>query len=421
MGKLQPLSRRWRPLALVLLAAVAARLIAALLMGDQVIVLPGIHDQVSYDALARSVLAGRGYSFDKGWYPFTPANTPTAHWSFIYPAYLAGIYLLFGAHPLAARLIQAAIVGLLTCWLVYRLGSRAFGQTTGLVAAGIAAFYTYFVYYSAALMTESFFTLAALATLEMAYRLVERPSLGRAVLMGLCLGLAVLLRQAILLFIPVLLVWLWWEGRRGLRWYHYLAPLVAVAALVAPWTVRNYRVYGRFLLLNSNAGYAFYSSNSPALGSFWLPENSVAPVPADLRGRNEAEMDSALMRRGLGFILADPGRYALLTLSRTKEYFKFWPSPDSSLISNLQRPLSFGLLLPLAIYGVYLARRRLRLWALPLLFFAVTTATYLLSWPTARYRVPTDACLMPLAALALEDLYNRLTARGDAPASRQIS
>ena len=42
-------------------------------------------------------------------------------------------------------------------------------------------------------------------------------------------------------------------------------------------------------------GYAFYSSNNPALGSFWRSENSVAPIPADLQGRNEAEMDSALM------------------------------------------------------------------------------------------------------------------------------
>jgi len=33
-----------------------------------------IYDQVSYNALALSLLAGRGYSFEQGWYPFTPAN-----------------------------------------------------------------------------------------------------------------------------------------------------------------------------------------------------------------------------------------------------------------------------------------------------------------------------------------------------------
>ena len=79
-------------LTLILVAAVLIRIPIALYMGDQVTVLPGIQDQVSYDALARSLLDGRGYSFTEKWYPFTPANTPTAHWSFIYPLYLAGIY-----------------------------------------------------------------------------------------------------------------------------------------------------------------------------------------------------------------------------------------------------------------------------------------------------------------------------------------
>ncbi len=396
-------------LATIIVVAVLLRVGVALLMGDHVVELPGTQDQISYHALALRLLGGHGYSFDAGWYPFTPANTPTAQWSFAYPAYLAGVYLLFGVHPLAARLIQAVIAGFLTCWLIYWLGNRVFGRNVGLVAAGIAAVYTYFVYYGAALMTESFFMVAALITLEFAYRLVEKPSAGRAVALGLSLGLAVLLRQAILMFVPVLLAWLWWEGRRRLHWRHYVIPLAVVAMLIAPWTLRNYRVYGHFLLLNANAGYAFYSSNNPALGTHWSAENAVAPVPADLQGLTEAEMDRALMGRGIAFVLADPERYFLLTLNRLGEYFKFWPSPDSSLISNLQRPLSFGLLLPLALCGLYLGRRRLRAWALPLLFFATTAASYVLSWPTARYRVPTDACLMPLAALTLIELYSRFT------------
>lgn len=70
-----------RLLIMILLAAVLVRLPVAVYMGDQVTVLPGIHDQVSYDALAGSLLAGRGYIFTAKWYPFTPANTPIAQWS----------------------------------------------------------------------------------------------------------------------------------------------------------------------------------------------------------------------------------------------------------------------------------------------------------------------------------------------------
>src|SRR5688572_4803112 len=111
-------------LILILVAAVLIRIPVALLMGDQVTELPGIQDQVSYDALARSLLDGQGYSFTKNWYPFTPPNTPTAHWSFLYPLYLAGTYAITGYHPLAARLLQGVVGARRCCFLFSKLGAR---------------------------------------------------------------------------------------------------------------------------------------------------------------------------------------------------------------------------------------------------------------------------------------------------------
>lgn len=395
-------------LAIIVGLAVLLRVAVALVMGDRVYELPGIFDQLSYDTLAQQLLAGKGYSFSSEWYPFTPANTPTAHWSFIYPVYLAAVYGVAGYHPLAARILQAIFVGVSTCILVFWLTNRLFGSIVGLIAAAMAAVYPYFVYYSASLMTESLFMVCALASLEASYRLAERPTLGKAILLGLVLGLAILLRQTMLAFVPVLLLWLIWRGRRKIRWWQVAVPISVVLLLVIPWTTRNYRVYGHFLLLNSNAGYALYSSNHPNLGTEWQPDKSVNPIPNEWQSLNEAQLDRKLLQAGTGFVLDDPGRYALLTASKFKEYFKFWPSPGSSLVSNIQRPLSVGLLLPLALVGLYLGRHRLELASLLLLFVAVVAVLHLLTWPTARYRVPTDACLMPYAALTVFSVYTRL-------------
>src|SRR6185369_10644382 len=119
-----------RLLTLILTVAVLLRIVVALSMGDKVTVLPGIQDQVSYDALARSLLAGRGYSFTNKWYPFTPANTPTSHWSFIYPLFLAGVYAVTGYHPLAARLLQCSVGGASISFLVYLIGRRVVDENT---------------------------------------------------------------------------------------------------------------------------------------------------------------------------------------------------------------------------------------------------------------------------------------------------
>jgi 4-amino-4-deoxy-L-arabinose transferase-like glycosyltransferase len=389
----------------ILVLAVLIRIPIAVLMGDQITVLPGIQDQVSYDALARSLLDGRGYSFTEKWYPFTPADTPTAHWSFLYPLYLAGVYAVTGHHPLAARLLQAVVGGALLCLLVYRIGRRVANEETGLVGAGLAAVYGYFVYYNAALMTETFFIVLILLALHLSLEIKESPTLLRWIGLGISLGLAGLLRQTILLFIPFLLFWLFLELRnRVTHWSHFSIPLVITLLLIAPWTLRNYLVYREFLLLNSNAGYALFASNNPNLATDWNNDVVVVPVPGELQGQNEAQLDRALTRRAVEFIRADPERYLRLTLDKTLEFFWFWPSSDSSRISNLNRVLSFGLYLPFMLFGLYISLSRWRSFVVLYLFIFIHTTIHLLSWPAARYRLSVDAVSMVFAGLAVLEL-----------------
>ena len=354
----------------------------------------------------------------QNWYPFTPANTPTAHWSFIYPLFLAGIYAVAGYHPLAARLLQGAVGGALICLLVYLIGRRVADEATGLIGAALAAVYGYFIYYSVALMTETFFIVLVLLALYLSIELKENPTLIRWVGLGFSMGLAALLRQTVLLFAPFLLFWLLMELRaRAVRWWYFALPVVIMALLISPWTIRNYLVYRGFLLLNSNAGYALYASNNPNMGTDWSNELVVVPVPEDLDGKNEVELDRALTQRGLEFILADPRRSVLLDLNKAVEYFRFWPSSDSSLFSNLNRVLSFGLYLPFMLLGLFLSVSRWRNFVPLYLFMVIHTAIHLLSWPAPRYRLPVDAILMVFAGLALTELAKqlRIRRRGLAP------
>lgn len=418
---------RW--LSAILLLCVLLRIGAAFFLGDQVVELPGIQDQISYNALALRLVGGHGYSFDTGWYPFIPANTPTSHWSFLYPAYLAAVYGVFGYHPLAARLIQALVAGLLTCWLVNRLGRRVGGDRVGLVAAAIAALYGYFIYYGAALMTESFHIVLVLLALDLAMQLEDHAEavaagqlsvggdLGRWALLGLALGLAILQRQVTMVFAPFLYLWLAWRYRRSLRPALMGGLLSAgiIVLLILPWTVRNARIFDHFLLLNSNAGFAFYWANHPeyGFGDAWptTDPGPLPPLPAEASGMNEAQIDRLLTREALGFILNDPGYYLRRVVSRIPWFFLFYPLPDSSPISNLTRVFSIGITLPFMIYGLVLSRRRWRRHVLVYLFAAAYTLIHLASWPGARYRLPVDAVLIPFAALALMHLWERLVAR----------
>lgn len=402
-------TRYW--LIVILLLSVLLRVSVALLMGDRVVELPGIQDQISYDALALRLLDGHGYSFSTGWYPFTPANAPTSHWSFLYPAYLAAVYGVFGYHPLIARLIQAVMAGVLMPWLTYRLGARFFSQRAALWGAAGTAFYGYFIYHNAALMTETFYLIAILAVFNLTYHMVESRDTQRWWLLGPVMAAAVLLRQEFLFFVPVVVAWLGWIGRAwesGWRVHLRLVLMLLIVIMsIAPWTLRNTARFGRFLMLNSNSGYALFTSLNPHHGNGWDPDYT-APIPADLVGENEAQMDHALTSRGVAFALAEPDRVLRQVLVKLPYHFRFWPTPESGLISNVTRLVSFGFYLPFMVAGLWIARRDWRQFALIYLFALIFIGIHVLTWPGPRYRFAVDALMMPFAGMAAKRSIGRV-------------
>jgi len=235
-----------------------------------------------------------------------------------------------------------------------------------------------------------------------------------------------MLRQAFLLMIPLVLGWIAWQlswrgrGRRAVLAPSMLAGrmalvVVVLAVCIAPWTIRNYRAFGQFVLLNTNAGFVFYWGNHPIHGTEFIPILSGeatygALLPRGLGPLNEAQLDRELLVRGLGFVREDPVRYLRLSVSRAKEYFKFWPSADSGLVSNLARVLSFGLALPFLVSGVVLALARRTGQdssgaSLLLLLAAAYSFVHLATWTLIRYRLPVDAILIPFAALSIVTAY----------------
>ena len=410
---------------IIILAAVLLRLGVAFYLGDST---PPGKDETSYSELAERLSGGYGYSFEQPSYPgFVPANTPTAHWSFLYTGFVAGVYSLFGKHPLIVRLLSAVICGILLPFMLYRLARRVRPgrEQLALLTAALGAIYAYFVLYGAMVQTEAFFIIAVIWSLERSLALLDlyrdlnaKPAnyFWTALTLGISLGLATLLRQSILPWAIVLFTLLLLAGWKQQQFRAAVTSLFVAGLIllvfIVPFTIRNYRVYGDFLLVNSNAGYAMYSAQHPMHGTSFRAFDA-APLPDDLdpQPQNEAQWDRALMARGFRFIQEEPGRYALLSLSRLVDYFMFWPASETSLINNIGRVLSFAIFLPFMLYGLWLSFPEWRRYWLLYAFIAFYSLMHILTWAMIRYRLPVDAVLLLFAALTLSDLYHRLPAR----------
>jgi hypothetical protein len=201
-------------------------------------------DERGYDALARELLAGEPLSW--------PGRTPG------YPAWLAALHRLGGGSYDFIGYAQA-VPGALVVPLTYLLARRWFAAPAALGAAAIPAVLQPLIQQAALLQSEVVFTpilLVAVLALDAAVGAAEagRPAAGRALWAGALVGVADLVRPTLILFpaFAAATFALRLGLRRGLRYAALYGA--AVALVVAPWTVRNWRRYHVVLpLATSNA------------------------------------------------------------------------------------------------------------------------------------------------------------------------
>ena len=363
---------------------------------------PLTHDEREYLALAHSVSAGRGFTYDARHDTGTAQQFGRAPG---YPLFLAVIGA--GAHdddavPAQVKIAQS-IVGALGVWVIGLLARRAAGPPAGVAAAAIASLYPPLVWICAYALSEALYSTTALITvllLDLALDRAERTNatswMRRGALLamasGVAAGTAILVRPAMLFFLPLAALWLAARRRVALA----AALLAAALLVVAPWTVRNLRVYDRFVLVASEGGVTFWTGNHPlARGEGDLAANlDIKAAEIAFRaahpGLTAEELEPLYYREAVGYIAAHPGWW--LSLLMRKAFFTVVPAgPSYTLHSTLYRVssiASYMILLPFAVLGIRVWRHGAHAPEALFLLAASALIVCLLFFPQERFRIP---------------------------------
>ena len=400
-----------KPIVWILVIAFLVRLAAAVYLGNNLSGLSGAYDEISYNTLAERYVEGYGLTFPSDWYPWIKANAPQSYYSIIMSLYLVGIYRIFGYLPIVARLITV-LLSTISVYVIFLLVRKVFNQKVALFAALISALYAYLIFYGVTLVTETPFILFILLSIYLAYDISEFPKMWKWIGLGIALSICVLFRMAVIFYIPFLLTWIIWKQRSN-RLYAII-PLVLIFVSILPFTIRNYQIWGRFLLLESQFGHVFWNGNHPDSNGDFHPYR-VFPIPGEvLSENNDVVITNRLLKMGIENIGNNPNLFISLIITRLREFFKFWPTSDSDTVANFMRVISFGVLLPLSVMGLWLSRKEF--WRLtPIwLFMLIHTGVYAISWTMIRYRIPLDAILTMFAGLTVADLACRFQSRRNA-------
>src|SRR6202140_5141938 len=178
-----------------------------------------------------------------------------------YPAFLAGIFWLFGAGNFKAVMLTQILIDLATCLIVADLARRAVSERAARIAFVLAALCPFLANYASAVLTETleiFFTALALdcaaAALNRMYVAgIEPGALDQTcrrlwAATGAAIAACILLRPdggillaAVALYLAIL-AWRRRAGRREMAHILVSAIIVVVIALapLAPWTIRNF-------------------------------------------------------------------------------------------------------------------------------------------------------------------------------------
>jgi hypothetical protein len=301
----------------------------------------------------------------------------------------------------------SCLLGATAVVLIGLLGRRVAGDRIGLLAGALAAVYPALWMLDASLRSESLYLPLIALVLLLAYA-------RRFVWLGVVLGLAALTRSEALLLLPLLLVFL---PRPRLR-----PALVAAGCcflVIAPWLARNWITFDQPTAISTNEGGLLAGANchgayyTELIGTWaCFPHNDPA------WGENEAVISGHLRSRAFDYVGDHAGRVPAVVGVRVLRVWDLWSPRAASAFEariadrhiDAQRAamVSLYLLVPFAIAGAVVLRRRgepIGILVAPIVFVTLVAA---LSYGSTRFRVAAEPSIVVLASVGLAAAWRRM-------------
>ena len=345
--------------------------------------------------IGRALATGRGYSD-----PFTGHTGPTAWVPPLYTLLVGGVFKLFGVYTKLSAFVLLTVNSLLSAWtavLCYEIGLRCFSRRCAVWSGWLWALYPAALQYAVRWVWEMSATAAVFAAiLVVMLRLAgvgdddapQQPwPLWAA--FGLLWAALAMLNPTPMLLLPITAIYAlfapgWRTALRLRLGKAALAGLLFLAAL-APWTARNYAVFGKFIPLRDNFGAENFEGNSDwSTGFPWgrtVPLENRA-ILSEYARMGEPAWTADRGTRANEWIHAHPTQFAKLSVKRAYMYWAGVPkSVEEAGVLEYGRLISFQFLSLAGIFGAALAvhRRAPAAWVfalamvlLPLPYYAVT-------------------------------------------------
>lgn len=376
---------------------------------------PITHDAQEYLLLANNVVEGKGFAYE-----IEPGDKVEHHERApIYPLFLAGIISIFGKSYVAIKIIQSFIAAFLPL-VVFGMAKKLFNERTAITGAFLTAIYPPLIWGTAEFLSETLFTVIAIMGFYFFAKYSVSDSIADLLSASLIMMIAAHTKPVMLMGYPFILLWIFLKKRKTLpsAIKHSLIFALSALLLLIPWTVRNYVVQNKLILIASEGGITFWTgNNSLAVGDGDMAANPQIKLANNrLRQENNypspAEMERIYYKEAFRFIREEPLSFFILLVKKT---FYFWipVGRSMSLFSAKHQLISHLSYFPVLLFAIAalitLIRRKMTPF-LPLISMFSAMIACVIFFPQERYRIPlTDPFLIILAAYFISSNYQKFT------------
>ena len=355
--------------------------------------------------IARALASGHGFSS-----PYFPITGPTAMQPPLYPTLLATVFHFFGIYSLTSAFIILSLDSLLsslTCIPVYFSAKYSLGATGAKVAACIWAFYPFAIYFSATRVWEYALTGLLFTTgFCIAQRIHGATSAWAWLGWGLLAGVTALSNPSTLATLPFLLgLALYQAHKAGKKWaVNGALMILAIVAVLAPWTVRNVRALGILCPVRDNFWLEFYDDNGGDASldpSFAHPSSNPAEMQKWL-AMGEPAFLAEKKTLAIDYLRRHPGFFVHKTIRRIFYYWTgYWSLSAEEIREQPYEPanvIQVSSVTLLMLFGIVSLWRQNRDACLPyLVLICFFPLTYYITHPLMDYRQPIEPAIIVLA------------------------
>lgn len=364
--------------------------------------------------IGASLASGHGFSNQ-----FGPPTGPTAWEPPLYPYFIAAVFQIFGIYSKTSAFVILtfnSVCSALTCLPIFWIARRMFSEKVAVGSAWAWALLPNIMFWCTRAVWETSLSALLLALVFwLALTMEERDGWLPWFGFGLLWGIIALNGTSLLAFLPPAGLWAWYRRTKNSKpsFAGVVLASVVFCACIAPWLIRNYETFGRFIFIRDNFGAELRLGNGDgADGTLMLYEDPPHDPTAMRQVQEMGEIAYIAMRKqqALVFIKADYARFAWLCVKR---FIFFWASPPKATAPAWLSPAKNSLFLAsslLAFCGLGLALRQRRPGAwLMFWLMLLYPAVYYFVYALPRYRHPIEPEMTIFCVYALLQAAKKLS------------